>query len=295
MVARGNWPRASAGESDLFPTVSERRAYASACAVFGGTYVLGPSAVVSNIEIKDGSVHLSVPCHPTPVVAKHLISAPQLLPETLRPTVGESKTVARCIALTDTIPAAMKRARPDSEGEGVSEGEAEGEADEEAKKEDDTAIVIFPPSDENDNVVRAVMMGEGTGSCPAGQCALLFYSSKTSLTADILYLSTPASPTSDPKEDLAPYLAKLTGSTEPIFESYHLTHRPYFASEAEAGSPTSPVALIQPYAGFGSLTEGLDWEAEQGKKAYELIMGVGPGIRLFFEKEEGEGEEEEDL
>jgi hypothetical protein len=38
------------------------------------------------------------------------------------------------------------------------------------------------------------------------------------------------------------------------------------------------------------LTEGLDWEAEQGRKAYEAIVGVSEGTEEFFAKNEGEDE-----
>lgn len=61
-------------------------------------------------------------------------------------------------------------------------------------------------------------------------------------------------------------------------------------------------ALIQllPYQGSEILTEGLDWEAEQGEAAFWAVMGdketvpEGEGKR-FFEKKAEEGDEEEDL
>jgi len=43
--------------------------------------------------------------------------------------------------------------------------------EEEEEGEDDTAVIVFPPT-ENHGLVRALVMGEGTGSCPAGQCTL---------------------------------------------------------------------------------------------------------------------------
>lgn len=49
------------------------------------------------------------------------------------------------------------------------------------------------------------------------------------------------------------------------------------------------VHVLEPYDGPGSLTEGLDWEAEQGKKGWESVMGrsvEGGG------ENEKEGEEE---
>jgi len=52
----------------------------------------------------------------------------------------------------------------------------------------------------------------------------------------------------------------------------------------------------EPYSGLEVLTEGLDWEAEQGEKAFWSVMGHveledGKG---FFDKVEDEGGEDED-
>lgn len=45
--------------------------------------------------------------------------------------------------------------------------------DEDETGEDDTAVIVFPPLPQDVGpVVRAFMMGEGTGSCPSGQCKL---------------------------------------------------------------------------------------------------------------------------
>lgn len=52
--------------------------------------------------------------------------------------------------------------------------------------------------------------------------------------------------------------------------------------------------MIDPYAGLEGLTDGLDWEAEQGRRAYETIM-LAEGDSPFFvkgEEEIGEGEDE---
>jgi hypothetical protein len=64
--------------------------------------------------------------------------------------------MAHCIALLPSLPASLRR--PQTE---PVDGEEEGE--------DDTAVIVFPPT-ETQGLVRALVMGEGTGSCPAGQC-----------------------------------------------------------------------------------------------------------------------------
>jgi RAB protein geranylgeranyltransferase component A len=56
----------------------------------------------------------------------------------------------------DKLPASLRR----EQGE-------DGELD-----QDDTAVVVFPPAEGSKAVVRVLMMGEGTGSCPSGQCEL---------------------------------------------------------------------------------------------------------------------------
>jgi len=66
---------------------------------------------------------------------------------------------AHCIALLTSLPESLRRpqlAEPTEE---------EGE--------DDTAVIVFPPTDDH-GLVRALVMGEGTGSCPAGQCTSPF-------------------------------------------------------------------------------------------------------------------------
>jgi hypothetical protein len=122
--------------------------------VFGGTYVLGPSARPTSIESKEGVVTLRLPCHPRPVNTKHLISSPEHLP---LPTKKDeiTSTTAHCIAVLSSLPAALRR--------------AESEEGDEGKEQDDTAVIVFPPAD-GGSVIRALVTGEGTGSCPAGQC-----------------------------------------------------------------------------------------------------------------------------
>lgn len=109
----------------------------------------------------------------------------------------------------------------------------------------------------------------------------------------MLYLSTRVDRAQDAKETLQPYLRRLAGV--PLFESYHVSHhRQTTASASSAVSPSSPLVVLAPYAGREGLTEGLDWEAEQGKRAYDAVMGIGEGVRGFFENDAGEGEGEAD-
>ena len=128
--------------------------------MFGGTYVLGKESIPESITTENDSVILKIPCHPRPITAKHLITSPDHLPPDLRPTQsGTGNVTAHCIALLTSLPESLRRpqlAEPTEE---------EGE--------DDTAVIVFPPTDDH-GLVRALVMGEGTGSCPAGQCTSPF-------------------------------------------------------------------------------------------------------------------------
>lgn len=138
----------------------------------GGTYVLGPSAEPESIDLdaESGKVTLKLPCHPRPITASHIISSPDHLPSSLRSNgTGPRKSTAHCIAVLASLPEVLKQARP--------EGQEEGQED-----KDDTAVILFP--EEGKEIVRTLMMGEGTGSCPAGQCAFVGSPYTVSLTKD---------------------------------------------------------------------------------------------------------------
>lgn len=112
--------------------------------------------------MEEGSgVRLKLPCHPRPVTAKHLIASPDHLPTSLlSPVVTEERrTTVDCIAVLSSLPEAIKR-RPPVKSDDDEEG---------AEEKDDTAVVLFPPEDGR-QLVRALITGEGTGSCPSGQC-----------------------------------------------------------------------------------------------------------------------------
>lgn len=128
---------------------------------------------------------------------------------------------------------------------------------------DDTAILVIPPADDRP-FVRALVMGEGTGSCPAGQW--------------VIYLWTEGS-IDDLKE-----VGKLLPET--AFEAYYVRQ---VTQPAVQPVDQSPLVVLRPYAGAHSLTEGLDWEASEGERVFHIISD-----RVFFEKSQEAEEEEEE-
>lgn len=241
---------------------------------------------------------MKLACHPRPISAKHLITTPDHLPPHLLPNPtgpGPERTTAHCIAVLSSFPVLLRR-------------KADAEETEE-REEDDTAVVLFPPEGER-GLVRGLLMGEGTGSCPAGQCKLVGLI--PGLFADdavvILYLSSTVTDADavDPKTVLRPYLERL--SQEPLFEAYYLSHDTQSPPTAPSSSESPQyaagrVVVVESYSQGESITEGLDWEAEQGEKAFWAVMGdkdkLEAGVKGWWEKdgevEEGEGEEEVEL
>ena len=135
--------------------------------MFGGTYVLGKESIPESMTVDMGSVKLKLPCHPRPITAKHLIASPDHLSADLRGTESsahESTETAHCVALLSSLPDALRRPKSTKESE-------EGDVGDDEEDEDDTAVVVFPPTVDKP-LVRALVMGEGTGSCPSGQCKL---------------------------------------------------------------------------------------------------------------------------
>jgi hypothetical protein len=104
----------------------------------------------------------------------------------------------------------------------------------------------------------------------------------------VLYLDTAILPGNQqtPENVLQPYLQRLHSS--PLFASYRISN-----AISPCTTSHSSVVLLEPYRGNELLTEGMDWEAEQGEKAYLSVIGRADGDRDFFEKNEGEGEEED--
>jgi RAB protein geranylgeranyltransferase component A len=161
-------PRDSAGTHLMVQACRVSVLINRACAVFGGTYVLGKESIPETMEIEEGTeypVKLKIPCHSRTISAKHLIASSDHLPQQLRRSAAGNKDrqTAHCVALLPALPTQLRRqekAQTDSDG-------TDGDEDEEAQ--DDTAVIVFPPSGDQ-GLVRALVMGEGTGSCPAGQC-----------------------------------------------------------------------------------------------------------------------------
>ncbi|KAK6907311.1 rab escort protein [Kwoniella mangroviensis CBS 10435] len=244
--------------------------FCRACAVFGGTYILGPSAKPTSLSTSSEGVTLDIPCHPRPVTGRYLISSPNHIPQILFGTTpsgdpDEGHHIAHCIAVTRTLPEALRR-KPISSQETI-----EQEQEQEQVENDDTSLIVFPT--ENGGVVRCYVNGEGTGSCPPGQY--------------IIYLSTSISPTftTSPSEMLKPYLAKITHDS--VFTAYYVSSRP--SSASIPASVSDKIIVLKPYAGSELVTGGLDWEARQGEVAYRAVMGEGG--KGFFEKDITEEEE----
>ncbi|WVQ79147.1 hypothetical protein IAT38_001243 [Cryptococcus sp. DSM 104549] len=234
--------------------------FCRACAVFGGTYVLGESAIPESIEASgDRGITFKLPCHPRPVTASHLIASSRHIPSSFLtpPASSETSVTSHCVAIVSSLPEALQRKKAP-----VQEGE---EGTEEEVVNDDTAVVVFPPEGDSP-LVRCFVMAYGTGSCPSGQF--------------IIYLSSPASPSTSPSDHLKLYLQRLV--SEPLFESYYQSSRP----SASPSSQSPHVVVLAPYSGRELLTEGLDWEAKQGEDAYYSV--VGRDGQEFFEKAESE-------
>ncbi|OWZ50998.1 rab escort protein [Cryptococcus neoformans Tu259-1] len=233
------------------------------CAVYGGTYVLGPFGKPTSIDANDDNVTLNLPCHPRPVTAKHLISSSNHLPLSLltpESELSKRSIMAHSISISSSLPKVLQRKLPSADDEnGI------GQLPEE---NDDTGLIVFPPENGNPTV-RCLINGEGTGSCPPEQY--------------VLYLSCPASTASSPSDLLKPYLQRII--SEPLFESYYVSTRA--TSTYSASSPK--VVIVTPFYRDDSITEGLDWEVKEAEKAYYSVMGQD-GIP-FFDVRESEADE----
>ncbi|RXK40446.1 hypothetical protein M231_02279 [Tremella mesenterica] len=240
--------------------------FCRACAVYGGTYVLGPSAKLESISASEDGVILRLPCHPRDIKASKVISTAEHLPENLRPAAAEVIiTTAQCIAILPSFPELLRQSRGSSEG---TQTEEEG-----SEENEDTAVLLFPPEGEM-GLVRALIMGEGTGSCPPRQW--------------ILYLSSVVSESTPPK-CLEPYLSRL--SSEPLFSAFYFSHRPKYDIPAEKLLPSDKnIVLLRPCESL-DMTEGMDWEAKQAEAAFWQVVGKDGQVGYFEKTEEGEESE----
>ena len=78
-----------------------------------------------------------------------------------------------------------------------------------------------------------------------------------------------------------------------------MSHRPQYELPASQLLPSSSgLVLLNPYSGAETLTEGMDWEAEQGQAAFWAVVGprdqVEEGKGFFERKPDPEEEEEEE-
>jgi hypothetical protein len=135
---------------------------------------------------------------------------------------------------------------------------------------------------------------------------------------DVIYLSMDiATETStgiapSPRDMLQPYLSRL--ATESAFEAYYLSHRGLGrplkktttsetssekATEDDTPDSANPVVLLRPYSDREQLTEGLDYEAGEGERAFWSVMGgrsgqEAPEAKGFFDKDEEDEEGNDD-
>jgi RAB protein geranylgeranyltransferase component A len=154
-------------------------------AVHGSIYIL--SHPITSIDFPSSDDASSAQTHPIslqikgfthPILASHLIASPDYLPSSSSSSTSateESKAparVARCIAILDVYPTIFPLpAAPPPAEDG---GEETGQQAEEVEKPD-ASLLVFPPGSlvaECEHTVQALLVGEGTGSCPRGQCEL---------------------------------------------------------------------------------------------------------------------------
>lgn len=246
--------------------------------MFAGTYILGAEGAPSSIEVGEGSVKLSIGAHSSgPVTAKHLVTPPGFLPADS--AAKEVRTTAHLIAVVTSQPPVLHKSTT-SEDEEV--------------EDDDTAVFAFPPTSSSP-LVRALVMGEGTGSCPRGQW--------------IVYLSA-ESKGDDPKSLLEPFLSRVAPEGVAFVAAY-LQHREVFSepkaaeavdTEENGGEPAAgnadeasqahagpPLVLLRPYSDAHTLTEGLDHEAREAARAFAQVCNDE-----FFPRAEEELEDDEE-
>lgn len=104
------------------------------------------------------AVSITLHSHPRPLTADHLVANPDYIqPDS--DAVNGGHTTAHAIAILPSLPPML-----------LQESKEDVDLDEEEEdKNEDAMIVVFPPEDDKP-LVRALLMGEGTGSCPGGQC-----------------------------------------------------------------------------------------------------------------------------
>ena len=139
-------------------------------AVHGSIYIL--SHPITSIDFPSADalpsphpISLQIKGFTHPIFASHLIASQDHLPSS--PSPSPSARVARCIAILDAYPTIFPLpAAPTPEEGDETEKPAEVE-------KPDASLLVFPPGSlvaECNQTVQALLVGEGTGSCPKGQC-----------------------------------------------------------------------------------------------------------------------------
>ncbi|KAL7413045.1 GDP dissociation inhibitor-domain-containing protein [Mrakia frigida] len=264
-------------------------------AVHGAIYIL--SHPITSIDFPSSSsssdaTSTSTPSHPIslqikgfthPILASHLIVSPDYLPPS--PTSLETVRFARCIAILDSYPSIFPLPPPTAASPEDSDRE---EAKEEMEVEKpDTSLMVFPPGslgEESDvdvkETVQALLVGEGTGSCPRGQYILY------------LTLPLPSNPsltnTTNTSSPLLPFLTKiLSSSPNPIQPIFQITYTQTCLSPPSNPNPNAHVHIVRgPSA--SSCEPEMEEEAGRTVKEAERLFWAVVGKEEFAE---GEGEE----
>ncbi|KAJ9109768.1 hypothetical protein QFC19_001998 [Naganishia cerealis] len=252
------------------------QAFCRASAVYGGMYILGPQGKISDFtctpqeKISDHSQHaisLRIPAHHEPVTSDVLIDGTgTVLEHSSSATEGAAKVPSQvcCIAILSELPSQIQTAIAPNTTRQDDSADPEDSKDEQVEENaQDVFLMIFPPGSVqggSTQAVRALFMGSGTGSCPAGQF--------------VLYLQAMAEVDSVvPKQTLQPYLECLLGDVSPLFITYYAvkaTADPLVFSSPTTDTPANTTPSSSLEQGQEELVwfEGLDMEAH---RARELI------------------------
>ncbi|CDZ98878.1 RAB proteins geranylgeranyltransferase component A (RAB escort protein) [Phaffia rhodozyma] len=235
-----------------------------------------------------------------PVESSHLIVSQDYLPapvsdRELNTDTGEKWV--RCISILNKFPALLRRPLQANDVKGEQPEGVEHIQQKEGEDERDTALVVFPPGSLGSDVqgsVSALLMGEGTGSCPKG-----YY---------VLYLTTLLPPTaSSSPSPLPQFLTTLTGPDHPLFQLVYTETIP--SGETESPVPgrvhiprslvmvkegSDPVARSEASGGGKSWTEEATRSAEEGERLFWEVFGKKGQLDSTPSNSEDEGKGEKE-
>lgn len=201
------------------------QSFCRACAVHGGTYILGAQGRASRLRVlplvegegensdqdRKGNdnqqakenededdkvqvqvqvqgqdrtnrprVEVTIPAQSKPITASHLIMPNTTSSRNILTHAGvefpspiQSSSSTTSVNLVAILPALPSTLAPYLRQKSTNADEGEDGEENEPSEDDltvDAAFVIFPPTSDQESVVRCLLVGEGTGSCPAGQC-----------------------------------------------------------------------------------------------------------------------------